>query len=103
MVASVRQQYGLRIQSGEFDGMSWDEFSDLVAGLGENTPLVRIAQIRTETDPEAIKNLTPEQRRMRSEWQRRKASRMPESDVTAFVSSIQKAFAAMFGEEGENA
>ena len=46
--------------------MSWDEFSDLLSGLNESTPLVRVAQIRTTTDKDVIKEMTPEQRRMRS-------------------------------------
>ena len=36
----MRQQYGLRIKSEEFDGMAWDEFADLLLGLNESTPLV---------------------------------------------------------------
>lgn len=99
MVASLRQQYGLRVQSDEFAGMGWDEFGDLVAGLNEQTPLVRVAMIRTETDPEAIRQLTPEQRRMRMEWQRRRAARRPQEEVDGFMASFQEAMAGMFGGE----
>lgn len=98
MVASLRQQYGLRVQSDEFASMGWDEFSDLVAGLNESTPLARVAQVRTESDPEALKKMTPEQRRMRAEWQRSRALARTQEDVTGFVSSMQKAFENMFGE-----
>ena len=100
MVASVRQQYGLRVRSEEFAEMPWDEFCDLVSGLNESTPLVRVAQIRTENDREALKSFTPEQRRMRAEWQRKRAMERPKSDVEAFLASMQGAFAQMFGEEG---
>ena len=78
--------------------MTWDEFRDLLSGLNESTALVRVAQIRTETDPETLKQLSPEQRRMRSEWMRRRALSRPEKDVTAAISSMQQAFATMFGE-----
>lgn len=99
MVASLRQQYGLRVQSDEFRGMAWDEFGDLVAGLNEQTPLVRVAMIRTETDPEAIRQFSPEQRRMRREWQRRGAARRPQEEVDRFMGAFQESMARMFGGE----
>lgn len=77
--------------------MGWDEFSDLVSGLNEETPLVRVAQIRTEKDPEAIKKFTPEQRRMRSEWQRQRALARPRAETANFLNVMQSAFAEMFG------
>ena len=77
--------------------MAWDEFSDLLAGLNEGTPLVRVAQIRTETDRDAIAQMTPAQRRMRMEWQRRNAMKRPQSETEAFIADMQKALAGMFG------
>lgn len=94
----MRQQYGLRIQSEEFDGMSWDEFSDLLGGLNESTPLVRVAQIRTTTDRDVIKEMTPEQRRMRSEWQKQRAMKRGKREVENAISMMQKAFEHMYGE-----
>ena len=75
--------------------MPWDEFRDLVAGLTEATPLARVAQIRTERDPEALKAFTPEQRRMRAEWQRRRAMERPQSDVDSFIAAMQGTFRTM--------
>lgn len=77
--------------------MTWDEFSDLMAGLGESAPIVRLAQVRTEMDPEALKAFSPEQRRERAAWQRRRASRMDEESVTRAISSMQESFRKMFG------
>lgn len=94
----MRQQYGLRIQSDEFRSMGWREFADLLSGLNEHTPLVRVAQIRTETDPERIRAMTPEQRAVRSEWRRARARRRPKSEVAEFLASMQQAFATAFGE-----
>ena len=94
----MRQQYGLRIQGDEFASMGWDEFSDLVSGLNEQTPLVRIAQIRTETDAEAIKNFTAEQRAMRQEWQRRQALSKPKTETQAFLNDLETAFSRLFEE-----
>lgn len=99
MVASLRQQYGLRVRSDEFARMSWDEFADLLAGLNEDTPLVRVALIRTETDPERVRAMSPEQRAMRDEWRRRRARRRPQGDVERFLEMMQEAFAEAFGGE----
>lgn len=93
----MRQQYGLRIQSAEFAEMGWDEFADLLSGLNEQTPLVRVAMMRTEGDPERIRAMTPEQRRMRSEWQRRRAAMRTEEETDAFLAMMQGAFASMYG------
>lgn len=97
MVASVRQQYGLRVQSEEFASMSWDEFADLLSGLSEDTPLAKVATVRTETDRERVRRMTPAQRRMRAEWRRRRAEQADARDRDAFVSMMQAAFARAFG------
>ena len=96
----MRQQYGLRIRSDEFAEMGWDEFRDLLCGLNEETPLARVAMIRTEGDPERIRALTPDQRRMRAEWQARRAHRRTQEETEAFLAMIQGAFAGAFGKEG---
>lgn len=77
--------------------MGWDEFSDLLSGLNESTPLVKVALIRTESDPERIRAMSPEQRAMRAEWQRRRALNRPEEETRAFVEDMQAALARMFG------
>ena len=98
MVASVRQQYGLRIRSAEFAEMGWDEFSDLIGGLTDDTPLIRLAQLRTERDPERLKALTPEQRKVRNEWQVRRAKRRSAEEVANFIEQMQGGLAKMFGD-----
>lgn len=97
----MRQQYGLRIQSDEFADMSWDEFSDLLSGLTDDTPLVRVAMIRTATDKETIKQMTPEHRRMRAEWQRRCAMERTAAETDSFLDTMQSVFARLFSNKGE--
>ena len=80
----MRQQYGLRIQGDEFKTMGWDEFADLLNGLNDTTPLVQIVRIRTESDREALKHFTKEQRRIRSEWQRRAALKKSQGETATF-------------------
>lgn len=91
----MRQQYGLRVQSEEFADMGWNEFADLLTGLNEDTVLVRVATIRTERNREAIKNFTTEQRRIYTEWQRRKAHKRSEGEVSGFLAQMQQGFAEM--------
>lgn len=50
--------------------MPWDEYCNLLSGLKEDTPLVKMALVRTETDPEVIKTFTAEQKRINYEWRR---------------------------------
>jgi len=76
--------------------MSWDEFADLLNGLSEDTPLVRIVQIRTEEDPEVIKNYTAGQRKIRADWHRFKAQQKTETETNEFLKTIEKALGQAF-------
>jgi hypothetical protein len=55
--------------------------------------------IRSETDKEALKNFTPEMRRMRSEWLTRNAKRKSEKERDEFLESMKQAFISMAGGE----
>lgn len=96
IVASFRAQYGLRLR-GELADMPWDEFQDLLAGLGNDTPLGRIVAIRSESDPEILKQFSPEQHRIRNEWQRRLAKQKTPEQTMAALEGIKKALIAMAG------
>lgn len=54
--------------------MRWDEFKDLLIGIGPDTALGRVVAIRSEDRKEVLENFTPEQKRIRDEWQTRHAS-----------------------------
>lgn len=60
--------------------MSWDEFCTLLAGLKHDTPLGNIVSIRSETDKDMLKHFTPQQKKIRSEWQKRKVKRVIDMD-----------------------
>ena len=64
--ASFAQQYSIRLRREE--DMLWDEFTTLLAGIHSETPLGRIVAIRSENDPEKLKNFSPEEKRIRNEW-----------------------------------
>ncbi len=95
--ASFAQQYGIRLRHETY--MPWSEFTALLSGIGPETPLGAIVDIRSETDGDIIKHFTPEQRRIRREWQTKQAKKLIENNpdaARAQVESIQAAFKAAF-------
>ena len=58
IVSSFQSQYGLRLSKEIPAGMPWDEFSDLLSGIGPDTALGRIVAIRAEEDEEILKHFT---------------------------------------------
>lgn len=64
--ASFAQQYGIRLRRE--DDMSWDEFTTLLAGLNGDTPLGRIVSVRSESNPDRIKQFTAAEKKIRKEW-----------------------------------
>lgn len=70
--------------------MKWDEFKDMLSGLGPDTPLGRIVAIRSEDDPEVLKQFSPEQKRIRTEWRTRAAKAMSQEDMAGFLESLKR-------------
>ncbi len=77
--------------------MPWEEFKQLIVGIGPETPLGRIVQIRAENDTNRLKNFTPEQHRIRNEWRMRKMKKNPraEADRDAMLMQLKDAFIKM--------
>ncbi len=75
--------------------MKWDEFKALVSGLGPETPLGRIVQIRAEDDKETLKRFSREQKRIRDEWRNRSAQNMDEQTFEQAMLGFEKMFEAM--------
>ena len=73
IVSSFLSQYGIRIQTKEFETVSWDEFRSLLGGLSPDTPIGRVVAIRSETDKEVLKHFTTDQKRIYDAWRNRKA------------------------------
>jgi hypothetical protein len=90
--ASFATQYGIRL-SRETE-MTWGEFTRLLSGIMEG-PLAEIVKIRSEKDPEMLKHFTPEQKRIRNDWQKRKAKRMNKSEYDAAMKQLDAMFKAM--------
>lgn len=77
--------------------MPWEEFKQLLSGIAPDTPLGRIVSIRAEEDPEVLKNFTPEQRRIQTEWRNKMARNTPEEARDRFLDEIMNAFKSMAG------
>lgn len=85
--------------------MQWSEFSSLLAGLNENTPLGKMIYIRSETDKDKLKLFSPEQRRIRNEWMAKIAKKQIENDpegVRKQINSLHSMFKQAFGGGGSN-
>ena len=94
---SIAKQYGV-LPSAQED-LSWADWSQLVAGLMEDTPLGRIVAIRLEDDPEVLQRYTPEQRRIRNAWRQRQAKQRRPADekaIKAQMAQLQQALRAAF-------
>lgn len=96
---SIAKQYGV-LPSAQED-LSWADWSQLVAGLMEDTPLGRIVSIRLEDDPEVLRRLSPEQRRIRAEWREHQAQQTrltpaDETEIKRQMTQLQQALKAAF-------
>lgn len=97
IVSSFQSQYGIRLSRELPGGMKWGEFRDLLIGLGPDTALGRIVQIRSEDNKEVLKNFTKEQRRIRNEWMQRRAKTVSQKDMDVILEGFKKAFISMAG------
>ena len=80
--------------------MKWKEFAILLNGLGSETPLGRIVAIRSETDSERVKQMTPDQKRVRNEWRKRQARKKTDAEIKAMYAELQTAVAGMINGKG---
>ena len=90
--ASFTQQYGIRLSR---DDMDWYEFQTKLQLLNEKTPLGQVVSIRSENDPEIIKNFTKEQKQIRSEYRNKSAKNISKEDYNAAMQGFKDMFKAM--------
>lgn len=98
IVSSFLSQYGIRIQTREFETVTWDEFRSLLAGISPDTALGRVVAIRSETDKQVIKHFTKDQRRIYDDWRKRKAENMDQATFELEMANLERALAAAFGQ-----
>lgn len=88
--ASFFKQYGVRLR--QINDMPWDEFCSYLSGIMPDTPLGNIVQIRSEENKDVIKNFTPEQKRIRSEWRSRMAKSMDKKQAEDAIEMFKNMF-----------
>lgn len=77
--------------------MKWDEFKDLLSGLGPETPLGRIVSIRAEEDKDILKHFTKDQHKIRNAWRSKKAKQMSQNEIDNVLEMFKNAFISMAG------
>lgn len=87
--ASFADQYGIRLRRE--DDMPWSEFCTLLSGLLPDTPLGKIVSIRAEKDSKILNTFTKEQKKIRSDWQRKKMQKLKENPAVyrAYIDEFQ--------------
>lgn len=88
--ASFAQQYGIRLRM-ETD-MSWDEFSSLISGLNEQTPLGNYVRIRSETDASVIKDFTKAERKIYNDWKKKGINKVKDDDFGKNMKMLEDIF-----------
>ena len=92
--ASFLEQYGIRLRGT--DDLPWDEFCTYLAGLNEKTPLGKIVSIRSEKDSDIIKHMTPEQRKIRMDWNRKIANNYSKDEMMQKMKALSAAMTQAF-------
>ena len=105
IVSSFQAQYGIRLSRELPAGMKWEEFKDLLIGIGPDTALGRIVSIRAEDRKEVLENFLPEYHRIRNEWKTRHAkfieAHTSKEAMDAQINAIKAGFLAMEGLGGD--
>lgn len=95
---SIAKQYG--ILPSQQGNLSYSEWSKLVSGLMDDTPLGRVVAVRTETDQKVIAQYSPWQRQIRADWNAFKAQKMSqqsEVDMEQQMKQLERMLASAFG------
>lgn len=87
-------QYGIRLHQ-EYETISYQEFNQLLSGLGGETPLGYIVQIRAETDQKKIKEFNTYEKRLYNEWQEFRRNKNNKSERSG--EDIQQWLKSIFG------
>lgn len=71
----------------------------LLAGIMPETPLGKIVSIRAEENKDILKDFTPEQRKIRSDWRNNQAKIMPKVEYKQVIENFELMFATAFGKK----
>ena len=91
---SIAKQYG--VLPSEQENLHYSDWAKMVGGLMDDTPLGRIVAIRAEKDHDTLRRMTPDQRRIRSEWAAFQA-RKNGMNYLSLLKQLQSMIAGLFG------
>lgn len=94
IASSLKTQYGYSIRK-EIDNLSWGELSSDIAGLNGDTPLGNIIRIRSEKNPDVLKNFSAEELKIRNQWLSKSASQISKEDYKQAMEGIKNMFKSM--------
>lgn len=83
----------------EQEDLSYSDWAKLVSGLMNDTPLGKVIEIRSEDDPDIIKNMNADQLAIRNRWQEFCNSQITytEEDMRKQSEMLEKMMASLFG------
>ncbi|WFF72671.1 Gp15 family bacteriophage protein [Proteiniclasticum sp. QWL-01] len=73
--ASFADQYHIRLRSAQEESMSWEEFKNLLSGLGPETALGRVINIRSEDQKDTLRHFSEGQHKIRDDWRKKEERR----------------------------
>lgn len=79
--------------------MSYGEFSSYISGLNSETALGHLVRVRSEKNPDMIKNFTSAEKKIRNEWNSKHVKQMSQEDYEQAMKNLEKIFISM-GKEG---
>ena len=95
IVSSFAQQYGIRLHN-EYDSISCSEFRQLLTNLNSDTALGYVVQIRSEKNSKKIKAMTPNEKKIRSDWANLRRKNKLQDKIYIKKEDISKIFSKMF-------
>ena len=81
--------------------MKWGELSSYISGIMQDTPLGIIVGIRSETDKEVIKQMTPAQKEIRRQWRNEQAGKISEDEMKQILEGMKKSLISIAGGKDE--
>ena len=97
---SIAKQY--HILPSQQGNLKYSDWVELLSGLMEDTPLGRTVQLRLERDEDALKNLSPQQKKIREDWQNFLSSHngeMSRAEYDHEMRKLEQMISKMFGDD----
>ena len=79
------------------EDISVSEYRKLLVGMMADTPLGEVVRIRSETDRETIEQMTAQEKKIRSDWQKFRAQKPCKQQITISVEQFQQMMRSISG------